>query len=160
MSRINITKKKKITCLILVIFLIIYYFIFNFDSIKSVYTVDKNIEKKIKNMEFYLGGEAVGIKLLATGVLVMGIDRADTSLQIGDIILEVNDTKIESNIELLDYAKKSDGKKIKLTIDRNGEEFETEITPLIDNISKEYKLGLWVKDSTARCWNNDFLWKK
>ena len=157
MSRINITKKKKITCLILVIFLIIYYFIFNFDSIKSVYTVDKNIEKKIKNMEFYLGGEAVGIKLLATGVLVMGIDRADTSLQIGDIILEVNDTKIESNIELLDYAKKSDGKKIKLTIDRNGEEFETEITPLIDNISKEYKLGLWVKDSTARCWNNDFL---
>lgn len=157
MSRINITKKKKITCLILVIFLIIYYFIFNFDSIKSVYTVDKNIEKKIKNMEFYLGGEAVGIKLLATGVLVMGIDRADTSLQIGDIILEVNDTKIESNIELLDYAKKSDGKKIKLKIDRNGEEFETEITPLIDNISKEYKLGLWVKDSTARCWNNDFL---
>ena len=56
---------------------------------------DNKVYEEIENMDIILGGEAVGIKLLATGVLVMGNDRQDSPLEIGDIILEVNNNKIE-----------------------------------------------------------------
>lgn len=86
---------------------------------------------------------------MATGVLVMGIDREDTSLQVGDIILKVNDEKVESNLELLNYAKVSNGKELTLQVSRQNEIFSTSIFPIKDEISGEYKLGLWVKDSSA-----------
>lgn len=100
-------------------------------------------------MEIVPGGEAVGIKLLATGVLVMGIDREDSELQIGDIILKVNDTRIESNSELGNFAKSSGGNSLNLVVDRKGKLFTTSIRPNYDNLTEEYKLGLWVKDSSA-----------
>ena len=54
--------------------------------------------------EYILGGEAVGIKLLSSGVLVMGVDRLDTDIEVGDIILEVNNSKIETDSELEIYG--------------------------------------------------------
>ena len=60
----------------------------------------------------------------------MGLDRADTDLKIGDIILSVNDKKIDSNFELNNLVKESNGNSLKLKITRNNEELETFITPL------------------------------
>lgn len=97
--------------------------------------------------EYILGGEAVGIKLLASGVLIMGIDRDDTELEIGDIILEVNGCKIETNAELEEYA--SLGQPLDLTISRNDKTMFLKINPIISENTGEYKLGLWVKDSSA-----------
>lgn len=148
-SNINRNNKTNIfLSIFIIIMLIITYIFVNFNSIFAVYLSNKNVED-INNMQVLLGGEAVGIKLLATGVLVMGIDREDIDLQIGDVILSVNGEKIESNAELLEFAKKSNGKEITIKVNRKEKNFDTTITPIKDEISNEYKLGLWVKDSSA-----------
>ena len=152
---------KKIGILIGCIALLVFSYIFiNFRELKAIYAVENKIYHETQKMEFVLGGEAVGIKLLATGVLVMGVDREDVPLKIGDIILEVNDTKIETNLELLEFARKSDGKELHLKVNRNQEILQIELRPQIDEISKEYKLGLWVKDSSAGVGTVTFYEKK
>lgn len=147
--RDNITKKKIIISLFCIIVLVLAYITINFKELNSIYAMEKKVINQTENMEFVLGGEAVGIKLLATGVLVMGVDREDVSLQVGDIILEVNNNKIETNSELLEYAKESGGKDLILKVNRQEKEIEVSIKPILDDISNEYKLGLWVKDSSA-----------
>lgn len=148
-----LTNNKKIQRLFLGIFsiviLIFSYVALNYSKLVNVYNLQKDVSTKLENMKLAVGGEAVGIKLLATGVLVMGVDRTDTELKIGDIILSVNDNKVESNLELNNYIKSSNGENLKLKFVRKGDEFETIISPLKDEISDEYKLGLWVKDSSA-----------
>lgn len=138
----KVLKNKKIA-FILVMLVVVF--------ISSFIIIQKNMEKSVacsqKNSEYILGGDAVGIKLLASGVLVMGIDRFDTELKIGDIILEVNGCKIETNAELEEYA--SLGQKLTLKILREGKNLEIDIEPKISENTGEYKLGLWVKDSSA-----------
>ena len=97
--------------------------------------------------EYILGGEAVGIKLLSSGVLVMGVDRLDTDIEVGDIILEVNNSKIETDSELEIYAQK--GEELLLTIKHGDNITQKRIIPQYSNNSRTYKLGLWVKDSSA-----------
>lgn len=143
----------------IIIMLVFTYIVLNFNNILAVYTSNKNIVN-VNNMQVLLGGDAVGIKLLATGVLVMGIDREDINLEIGDVILKVNDKKIESNAELLSFAKESNGQNLNLQVDRKGKIFDTTILPIKDEISNEYKLGLWVKDSSAGVGTITFYEKK
>lgn len=141
-----ISKKKILSCITLIL-LIFVYTVLNYTTFFEVKTSSKSVDTK--NMEFLLGGDAVGIKLLATGVLVMGIDRDDTNLKIGDIILSVNGNSIDTNTKLLEYAKNSNGDSIELKINRQNEIINESIKPLVDSITGEYKLGLWVKDSSA-----------
>ncbi len=149
----NIRTNKKVQKIILACFLIIAlifaYFILNYKDLVEVYNLSKSVENKLENMKISVGGEAVGIKLLATGVLVMGLDRDDTLLQVGDIILKADDKKVESNAELIDISKQSDKEEILLEINRQGVIIHTKITKIYDEIAEEYKLGLWVKDSSA-----------
>ncbi len=142
--------KKSVVISIICIFLLLFTYVFlNFTELKAVYSSQKDVLEQSSNMKFCIGGEAVGIKLLATGVLVMGLDRQDVDLQIGDIILKVNGEKIETNIGLLEFAQKSGGKPLNLEVNRKDTVINVSITPILDSISNEYKLGLWVKDSSA-----------
>lgn len=148
--RSSLVDKRKVSSLILCLFVLIFtYVAINFSEIVSVITSEKQTEEDIKDMDIVLGGEAVGIKLLATGVLVMGIDRSDTSLMVGDIILSVDDEKVESNSQIAEIVKKSSKSEFELKVNRMGEEFNVSINSIKDNITGEYKLGLWVKDSSA-----------
>ena len=138
----NLSKNKKIVIIVCsLVFATILALTFVFGKSKEAVTCSK------KNTQYILGGEAVGIKLLASGVLVMGNDRADTDLKVGDVILEVNGCKIETNAELEEYA--SLGQKLNLTVERENKTINIEIEPKLGQITGEYKLGLWVKDSSA-----------
>lgn len=146
----NNKKVKRVILGVFCVFALIFaYFLLNYRELVAVYKLEKEVSNKLEGMKIAVGGETVGIKLLATGVLIMGIDRDDTSLQIGDIILSVNEKKVEANNELDSLVKKSNGKELTLKVVRQGNEFESKITPILDSISNEYKLGLWVKDSSA-----------
>ncbi len=112
----------------------------------SIFKSD-SVECLNETKTYIVGGETVGIKLLATGVLVVGIDRDGTELQIGDIILEVNGCKIETNSELQEYV--ALGEELELKVSRNEEIKSIKIMPKLSTNSNEYKLGLWVKDSSA-----------
>lgn len=108
---------------------------------------EKAIACSVKEKEYYVGGEAVGIKLLASGVLVMGVEREELPLEIGDIILEVNGLKIETDAELEEYA--SLGQAMELTVSRNNEILKFNIEPKLNESTSTYRIGLWVKDSSA-----------
>lgn len=161
----NIEKNPKTRKIILILFLItllVFSFaIFNYSKLLSVYNTENDVENKLKNMDICLGGQAVGIKLLATGVLVVSIDRPEiANIQIGDIILSVNGIKITTNAELANYARISQGNDLQLQIDRKGILIVTQVKPIKDEISGEYKLGLWVKDSSAGVGTITFYDKK
>lgn len=163
MKKLNdffINKKKIVICGFIVSILLFIYCFFNYNKLIAVYNLQKDVETKVENMEIVLGGDVVGIKLLATGVLVVGVDRQNIGVQIGDIILEVNGTKIESNDELIKFINESNGNSLDLKINRQGKEFNTSVTPNYDNLANAYKLEMWVKDSSAGVGTITFYDKK
>ena len=156
----NINKRKLIIGCFVIIVLLFTYCFFNYNKLVAVYNLQKDVEEKVKDMEIILGGNTVGIKLLATGVLVVGVDRDDIEVKIGDIILEVNGTKIESNAELINFVNESNGNSLDLKINRQGKEFNVSVTPKKDELSDSYKLEMWVKDSSAGVGTITFYDKK
>ena len=108
-------------------------------------------ENETKDLEFVLGGESCGIKLLATGVLVVEVDNKEIDLEVSDVILKVDEVTIDSNAELIEYINKEDvkGKEITLTVESNGKTKTISAKPTLNEQSGKYELGLWVKDSSA-----------
>ena len=128
-------------------FLLVFAIIFCiFKQINIIKSID-SIECITDNKEYYIGGEVVGIKLLASGVLVMGVDREDDLVKVGDIILTVNSQKIETDASLEEIVQT--GETLTLKILRNNEELEINVTPKYNENSQKYRIGLWVKDSSA-----------
>ncbi|MCX8074817.1 MAG: SpoIVB peptidase [Clostridia bacterium] len=157
----NIKTRRIIVIAFIISALIFAYSLVNYADLLAVYGLEKKVASEVQNMDIVIGGEAVGIKLLATGVLVMSVDREDlVNIQIGDIILKVNGIKIETNAELANHASISDGKELLLEIDRNGKKVVTSVKPIVDDITGQYRLGLWVKDSSAGVGTVTFYDKK
>ncbi len=143
-------KRTKLLFVILILLIVIYIGLQYIES--SEVLANKVIfEKDIKDLEFVLGGEACGIKLLATGVLVVEVDNKDIDLNVSDIILEVDGVPIDSNRELIEYINKEDvkGKEITLTVQSNNKTKKVKVIPKLNDESGKYELGLWVKDSSA-----------
>ena len=156
---INIKDRRTIAFASLLLFLVISYIIVAFIESKTTFSGETKFEDTLKDMEICIGGEAVGIKILATGVLVMGIEE-QPNLSIGDIILEINNVQIDSNSELISEVQKANGQNISLKIDRNGEIKKITVKASYSDTSKMYELGLWVKDSSAGVGTISFYDKK
>lgn len=105
------------------------------------------------------GGKTVGIKLFTQGLMCVGTEqlksedgshvdvagRAD--IKSADIILSANQTKLNTVEQLGKIVTDSGGKPITLLVERNGEKQEKNVTPV--KTQEGYKLGIWVRDSTA-----------
>jgi stage IV sporulation protein B len=107
--------------------------------------------------ELYLGGFPAGFVLNTTEVEVVGLCEVvtddgivcparDSGIKAGDIIVKLNDKEINSSNEL-NQTLKSDYKAYEIYINRDGQEYKTNITPAIEKASGQKKLGLLVKDS-------------
>ena len=144
-------KKRSKLLFVILIFLILIYVGLQYIESSEALSQKVIFEKDIKDLEFVLGGEACGIKLLATGVLVVEVDNKDIDLNVSDIILEVDGVSIDSNSELIEYINKdgSKGKEIILTVESNGKTKKVKTIPSLNEQSGKYELGLWVKDSSA-----------
>lgn len=110
------------------------------------------------------GGQSVGIQMDVKGVLVVGLEEIETEdavvspgyesgLQIGDIILSVNDEKVYYATDVTEKVNKamySDvSKKVRFKIMRKDEEHSLDISPVKDMETGEYKIGVWVKEKIA-----------
>lgn len=150
---INLSKKnrKKYACILCIFFLIISFVSVQYFESKQASSNKLQFAYTTEDCEFVLGGEACGIKLLGAGVLVVEVDNPKLNLDVGDIILKLDDTKIDSNKELIDYINKDDikGKEIKITVKKDNKEKVVKTTPVYNEESKMYELGIWVKDSSA-----------
>lgn len=103
-------------------------------------------------------GKAIGIKIYSKGVLVIGesvVDGIDgleykpyenSGIKKGDIILQVENEKIETVEELVEKVRNSNGREILITYERNGEVLQGKIIPIHSIDDNNYKIGLWVRD--------------
>ncbi len=80
----------------------------------------------------------------------------NTGIEEGDTIIKINDKHINSTNDLIETVNLSKGKDINVKYIHGEETKECSITPVKIN-NREYKLGLWVRDSAARCWNSNIL---
>ena len=102
------------------------------------------------------GGEAVGVAMATKGVLVVGVsDVAGKSpaqaagLRAGDVIESVNGQQVNSKEHLTELVAASKGAPLSLSFQRNGQTRSIFLTPALDSSSGAYKMGAWVRDSTA-----------
>ena len=94
------------------------------------------------------GGAAVGVALATQGVA--GKRPAQSAgLRAGDVIEGVNGKSVNTSKELTDLVASSKGASLNLTFNRNGERRTVTLTPSLDSASGAYRMGAWVRDSTA-----------
>lgn len=99
----------------------------------------------------YRGGNTIGIEVNTDGVLIVGFYEINgkynkSDLKVGDYILKVNDSKVNSLKELTNTIEKySADKKVIITYKRDNKEYNTTLNLIEDN--GIYKTGLYVKDS-------------
>lgn len=98
-----------------------------------------------------LGGQNVGIEAYSKGVIVVGFYKVDNryigseTLNVGDIILEIEGYPVNSIKEMTDIIDKSikDGK-VNVLIKRNNKEKETTMSLVKEG--SVYKTGLYIKE--------------
>ena len=113
----------------------------------------------LPEMQLMPGGKAVGIKMFTKGLICVGTEKIKgvdgetyniakaLNIKASDMILSANGTELHTVEEFAAIVQNSAGKSVTLIVSRDGKE-ETKIaTPIKTN--EGYKLGLWVRDSTA-----------
>ena len=105
--------------------------------------------QKLEDIKLYPGGASVGIKLSTEGVLVVGFSNVETDdgselspakvagMQLGDVLLEVNNKKIESSKQLISLINSANSSTINVEFMRNGCKFNKDI-----NLIKVYNAML------------------
>jgi len=106
------------------------------------------------------GGEAFGIKFHTDGVIVVGLtsvtdkDGAHTpakecGIERGDVIIEINGTKIKNAVHFRELIEQAKDDVITLRVKRGDVENAIAIKRYRSIEDNRYKLGIWVRDSTA-----------
>lgn len=105
----------------------------------------------------YPAGLPIGIYVKTPGVLVIGtsdfVDEqgnivmpAEHVLRVGDYILTVNGTPVSGKSDFVSRVAQSNGEVMVMTIERGGDRFDVAVRP-VRNQDREYKIGIWIKDS-------------
>jgi stage IV sporulation protein B len=116
---------------------------------------------KASDIMVYPGGQPVGIKLSTKGALVIALSDIETvqkkvqspaavsGIEIGDSVIKINDISIKSSEDIATLVNRSNGKDVSITVNRKGEVLNLKVTPVLSKNDEKYKIGLWVRDSTA-----------
>ena len=116
-------------------------------------------KEKRKDIEVYPGGISIGVKINNKGALVVGYSDISTheglsespgkvaGIELGDIIEEVNGENIETCSDLISKVKTCRNDEMTVKILRGNSELTKKISLIKED--NEYKIGLWVRDSTA-----------
>ena len=123
---------------------------------KALTTLHK---EKRKDIEVYPGGISIGVKINNKGALVVGYSDISTheglsespgkvaGIELGDIIEEVNGENIETCSDLISKVKTCRNDEMTVKILRGNSELTKKISLIKED--NAYKIGLWVRDSTA-----------
>lgn len=105
-------------------------------------------------------GTPFGMKLYTEGVLVIDLTTVETEsgninpaedagIKKGDYIVSVDGKKVYTNEDLASAVEASAGNKMKFQIKRNGKIKYISFCAVISKETGSYKIGLWVRDSSA-----------
>ncbi len=125
--------------------------LFNITNLKVNVVVDDQV---------YAGGNCLGFALKSKGAVIVGsnyvITRsgpvnpfASSGLQIGDVLIKLDDTYVNSITDITKYLSSSKGDIVNMTVNRGGNPINVSITPALDVQTNTYKLGLWLKDDAS-----------
>ncbi len=114
----------------------------------------------IQNKKLVPLGTAFGVKLFTDGVIVVDITdfvsngkvcnpAYNAGIREGDVIVSYNGVNIKSNEELIKQVNLYNGTPQIAVVKRNNLTFEAKVTPVADDSDKSFRIGLWVRDSTA-----------
>ena len=98
------------------------------------------------------GGQAVGVAIRTQGVVVVGLSDGagmQAGLRAGDVLLSVNGRPLESADILTETVDAAQGQPLSIMLDRDGKQQTILARPAFDESSQRYRLGVWVRDSTA-----------
>ncbi len=106
------------------------------------------------------GGHSIGVALRTQGVLVVGVSDINTEsgavcparsadLRAGESIDEINGQAVNSVDEFTQLLAQAGGEPVELTISGESGTRTAEVTPVLDPHDNSYRLGAWVRDSTA-----------
>jgi len=122
----------------------------------------KNVAVSIDERKLLIpGGQSIGVALYTKGALVVGTAEIlckngsltnpakEAGILPGDVIVAINGEKIKSAQDLSEKINSLYSENVYLSILRNDDEKEIVIKPVMDSNDDTYKLGVWVRDSTA-----------
>lgn len=134
------------------------------DSIKiklfGIITLKEINVFSLKSANVIPGGHSIGVTLYTKGVLVVGTSEIFTSNGMvqspaasagvlpSDIILKANGILVEDAEHLSEICEESSGE-VDLLIERQGATISIVCFPQQDYQNSKYRLGMWVRDSTA-----------
>lgn len=116
--------------------------------------------KKIDRPELSPCGKPFGIKMLMDGVMVIRTGAIPTvcgnispaekaGIKSGDIIKSINEYNVYSNSDIEKIVSDISDTPLNIYFLREGIENHTQITPVCSAEDGKYKLGIWVRDSSA-----------
>ena len=105
-------------------------------------------------------GNPFGMKIYTDGVLVIEATDVNTAngkvnpavsagIKVGDYIKTVNGQTVTCNEELSQFVTDSGGKALQIEVVRDGKSFNCSVLPVMDSESGIYRIGVWVRDSSA-----------
>ncbi|NLM11043.1 MAG: SpoIVB peptidase [Clostridiaceae bacterium] len=111
--------------------------------------------------ELIVCGNTVGIRLYIKGILVVGVSGVltsdgnevipvkDAGLEPGDFIIAVNNKEIEKITDLSKIINESGEKAVSIRFIHDSQVKEARVTPVQSAEDGKYRIGIWVRDSTA-----------
>lgn len=113
--------------------------------------------EKTERPTIYASGTSVGIYMETEGVLIVDsgeiqtkdgqmLKPAENIVKAGDYIEKINGQELHNKKELLDKVADSDGSSMVLSVIRQGEMVDLQVTPVMAE-DGSYKLGIWVRDN-------------
>ena len=110
--------------------------------------------------EVLVGGQPFGLRLYTDGLVVSSTESVssgsgvsnpadEAGIRAGDTLLSADGISLTANEQLAALVAGSNGKSIRLKVRRDGEVFNTRITPVADREQKTWRIGLGIRDSIA-----------
>ena len=98
--------------------------------------------------------------MFSEGALIVGFSDLNTAkgtinpakkagLRLGDRVVRMDDTLTETNDAVHDALETAAGAPVQVVYIRNGEQFQTRLTPVWDSTAGQWRAGMWVRDSSA-----------
>lgn len=130
---------------------------FNIENLQADYQKQKVSTGSVSNQMVIPGGMPIGIYMKADGVLVLGTDYIEASdgreynpakyvVKKGDYIVSINGEKVDSKKELIEKINHLEKEEVFLEMRRNDEIIDVKFDA-VKTKNKDYKLGIWVRDS-------------
>lgn len=119
----------------------------------------KNVDVQVQDQKILMpGGQAIGVALHTSGVLVVGTSDLSggvanpakkAGLKPGDLICSIGGQEIESAEHLAQVVNALGSASVEVVVQRTGKQLHLNVAPVVDAIDGKYRLGVWVRDSTA-----------